>query len=217
MANWFETVSIKTADILQQIKAHPFIEELLAGTLPKDIFYFYVNQDSLYLAEYKKVLAQVGIKCSDENDTQFFLSAATGIIDVENALHQNFLQQTTKTNEPSPTCELYISYLSRMVNNQSLEEGLAAVLPCFSIYKQVGDYILENQINKGHNPYQDWINTYGGEAFAQSVQNAITITNKYAAQASSESIHKMNNTFEKSSKLEWMFWDSAYKKEAWKL
>ncbi|OHX66517.1 thiaminase II [Flammeovirga pacifica] len=217
MNNWYKEISEKTDSILQQIKEHSFIKELMAGTLPKEVFYFYINQDTIYLAEYKKVLAQVGIMCDDENDTQFFLGSATGIINVENALHQNFLKDEMTTNEASITCELYISYLSRMVHTTSLEEGLAAVLPCFTIYKQVGDYILANQSNKGENPYQDWINTYGGEAFANSVNKAIEITNKYASKASPERLEKMNKAFEKASKLEWMFWDSAYNKEAWKI
>ncbi|MGR7814295.1 thiaminase II [Lacinutrix undariae] len=217
MSNWYQEISIQTESIVQQIKEHPFIKELLAGTLPKEVFYFYINQDTIYLSEYKKILAQVGIKCSNENDTQFFLDAATGIINVENALHQNFLKQNTATNISSPTCELYISYLSRMAHTKSLEEGLAAVLPCFTIYKQIGDYILANQTNKDNNPYQDWINTYGGEAFANSVKMAIEITNKHASTVSPEITNKMNTAFEKASKLEWMFWDSAYKKESWKL
>lgn len=217
MENWYEEISVKTEYILQQIKKHPFIKELMAGTLPKEIFYFYINQDAIYLSEYKKVLAQIGIKCSNENDTRFFLDAATGIINVENALHQNFLKQETNTNEPSVTCELYISYLSRMAHTKPLEEGLAAVLPCFTIYKQIGDFILANQNNKSNNPYQDWINTYGGEAFANSVKRAVEITNKYAIKASPETIHKINAAFEKASKLEWMFWDSAYNKESWKI
>jgi len=127
MSNWYEKINLKTAHILEQIKAHRFIQELMAGTLPKDIFYFYINQDAIYLSEYKKILAQIGIKCYDENDTQFFLNAATGIINVENALHQNFLNQKIITNEASITCELYISYLSRMAHTKSLEEGLAAL------------------------------------------------------------------------------------------
>lgn len=217
MENWYEEISLKTQPILDQIKEHPFIKELILGTLSKDVFQFYINQDALYLSEYKKVLAHVGIRCANENDTQFFLASATGIIEVEKALHQHFLHQESSTSIPSPTCELYTSYLSRMVYTQSLEAGLAAVLPCFTIYKEIGDYILANQSNHGDNPYQNWIDTYGGEAFANSVKNALEITNKYAENASLECIQNMNVAFEKAAKLEWMFWDSAYKKEAWKL
>lgn len=217
MSDWYEKISIKTEYILQQIKEHTFIKELMAGTLPKEVFDFYINQDMIYLAEYKKILAQIGIKCSDENHTQFFLDAATGIIEVENSLHQDFLKEEGKTSEASVTCELYISYLSRTVNTKSIEEGLAAVLPCFTIYQQVGDYILANQSNKEDNPYQNWINTYGGEEFANAVNSAIEITTTFASKASPETINEMNKAFEKASKLEWMFWDSAYIKESWKI
>lgn len=215
MSNWYETINNKTEVILDLIKDHPFIVKLMDGSLPLDIFHFYINQDALYLSEYKNVLAILGSKCQDENDTQFFLDSATGIIHVENVLHQNFLKNKNLNNDLSPTCELYTSYLSRIVNTKSLEEGLAAVLPCFTIYKDVGDYIKKNQTNLEDNPFQDWIKTYGGEDFAQSVKGAINIANKHADTANKTTLNKMNVAFEKASKLEWMFWDSAYKKEKW--
>lgn len=217
MSNWYETINNKVDFILQKIKEHPFIIELMEGTLSEEVFLFYINQDTLYLSEYKKILAVVGVKCSDEKETQFFLDAATGIIHVENVLHQLFLKNKSVINEPSPTCELYTGYLSRIVHTHSLEEALAVVLPCFTVYKQVGDHILMSQTNKENNPYQDWINTYGGEEFAESVQKAIEITNKHAESVSQEVLNNMNSAFEKASKLEWMFWDSAYNKEPWKI
>lgn len=217
MQDWYKLARQRTDHILEAIKQQPFIKELMNGTLPSDIFQFYIHQDAMYLAAYKKVLASVGVKCEYEDDTQFFLDSATGIIHVENALHQIFLKENQLVHEPSPTCELYTSYLSRIVANHSLEEALAAVLPCFTIYKEIGDYIQTNQTNKENNPFQDWIDTYGGEEFASSVNNAVAITNKYAANASEDVLAKMETAFTKASKLEWMFWNSAYTKEAWKI
>ncbi|WP_282111573.1 thiaminase II [Maribacter stanieri] len=217
MQDWYKLAREQTDYILEAIKEQPFIKELMNGTLSQEVFQFYINQDAMYLAEYKKVLATIGVKCEHVDDTQFFLDSATGIINVENALHQIFLKDNQLAHEPSPTCELYTSYLSRMVTNHSLEEALAVVLPCFTIYKEIGDYILENQSNKNDNRYQDWIDTYGGEAFAASVSQAIAITNTYAANASDDVLQKMEEAFVKASKLEWMFWDSAYNKEAWKI
>lgn len=215
MQNWFTQVRENTNYILEAIKKQPFITELINGTLPTDVFEFYINQDSLYLENYKKVLAAVGLKCTDNNDMQFFLSSATGIIDVENHLHQLFLKDKPFSKVLSPSCELYLSYLTKMTTNYSLEEGLAAVLPCFTIYQEIGDYILANQNKNIINPYQNWIDTYGGEEFAKSVAQAIEIVNKYAAKTTEETVKKMNLAFEKSSKLEFIFWDSAYKKEQW--
>jgi len=217
MSNWYDEVRGKTESVFQKIIKHDFVLDLMKGTLSKDVFGFYVNQDTLYLSEYTKVLAQVGVKCHQSDETQFYLESATGIIEVEKALHQLFLKEEYLNPTPSPTCELYNSYLARIVSNHSVEVGLAAVLPCFSIYKEVGDYILANQLNKENNIYQEWIDTYAGEEFATSVAKAIAITNKYASSASKENLALMEEVFIKTSKLEWMFWDSAYKQEAWKI
>jgi len=217
MQDWYKKTRIKTENIFQAITAHNFVKELMGATLSKDTFGFYVNQDSLYLSEYKKALVTVGTKCHRPEDTQFFYESATGIIEVEDALHKLFLEETYKSNEPSPTCELYNSYLARIVYNESVEIAAAAVLPCFTIYKEVGDYILKNQQNRATNPYQSWIDTYASDEFAQAVAQAISIVDTYALSASAENLAKMEKVFTKTSKLEWMFWDSAYKEEKWKI
>jgi thiaminase/transcriptional activator TenA len=217
MSNWYNSVRIEINNTFDSIVKQNFINELMSGTLPQDKFLFYVQQDALYLGEYKKALATLGTKLNNQNDSQFFLDSASGIMQVEGALHNSFLKDSSNNTTPTPTCELYTSYLSRIVNTQSIETGLAAVLPCFTIYKEVGDYILNNQENKNANVYQNWINTYGGEEFSISVKNAIEITNRYAKNTTPAVREEMNNAFIKASKLEWMFWDSAYNKEQWKI
>ena len=217
MNNWYEETRKKTDNIFHAIIKHDFVIDLMQATLDKDIFGFYVNQDSLYLSEYKKSLVTVGTKCHRHEETQFFYESATGIIVVEDVLHKEFLEEKYKNPTPSPTCELYNSYVSRVVNNESVEVGIAAVLPCFTIYKEVGDFILKMQGNRGSNPYQSWIDTYASEEFAVAVQQAIDIANTYARTASPENLAKMEEAFIKTSKLEYMFWDSAYQKEGWKI
>ncbi len=61
------------------------------------------------------------------------------------------------------------------------------------------------------------IDTYASNEFAAVVQQAIDIANDYALTASSGNLAKMEESFIKTSQLEWMFWDSAYKQEAWKI
>lgn len=217
MSDWYPNVRKENDFVLNAIKEHPFITQLMDGTLPKSVFHFYIHQDAIYLSEYKKILALVATKCEKSEDTQFFLDSATGIIHVENALHQTYIQEEHSTLQASPTCQLYTSYLYKMVYNNSLQEGLAAVLPCFTIYKEIGDYILANQTNKENNPYQDWINTYGGEDFGNAVKKAIEITHRHSLHASDTIINNMNTAFQKAAKLEWMFWDSAFNQEKWKI
>jgi thiaminase/transcriptional activator TenA len=215
--NWYSNIRLKSEEIYQSIIKHGFITDLIEGRLDKDIFGFYINQDSLYLAEYKKSLVAVGTKCHDAAHTQFFYASATGILAVEDALHKLFLKKEYFNPEPSPACELYNSYLARVVHHSSVEVGIAAVLPCFTIYKEVGDYIAAQQRNTKDNPYQSWIDTYASDEFTKAVEQAIAIADHYALSTSPQNLAKMEEAFLKTSRLEWMFWDSAYQKEKWKI
>ncbi|PCE62888.1 thiaminase II [Sediminicola luteus] len=213
--DWYTQIRPKIQPIFDQIIAHPFIEGLLSGELPMEVFYFYLHQDSLYLSEYRRTLATIGSQCTDMEESQFYLEAANGVILVEKALHTTYLEKARIESPISPTCELYTSYLSKMVHTQSLAVGMAAVLPCFTIYKEVGDYILAQKDGPENNPFQDWINTYGGEAFAESVAQAVRITNTHAQTAPEAELAQMEAAFIKASQLEWLFWDSAYRQEKW--
>ncbi|UZR97941.1 thiaminase II [Chondrinema litorale] len=216
MATWYRTVRPQIEHIYQSIIEQDFIKELMAGTLDRSIFTYYIEQDALYLSEYRRTLATLGCKIDEIEYSQFFLNAASGIILVEASLHHNYLKHSKGVPSHSPTCQLYISYLSRVVNTQPLEVGIAAVLPCFTIYKEVGDYILSHQIAHD-NPYLKWINTYAGEEFANSVSMAIDTANYFARKTSDRRRAQMEKVFIKASQMEWMFWDSAYNKEQWKI
>jgi thiaminase/transcriptional activator TenA len=87
------------------------------------------------------------------------------------------------------------------------------LLPCFWIYKKVGDYISENQVVP--NPYQNWINAYSGEDFAKSVNKMIDLCDQIAEAASEQTRRQMIEAYQTASRLEYIFWDSAYRLEEW--
>jgi thiaminase/transcriptional activator TenA len=47
------------------------------------------------------------------------------------------------------------------------------------------------------------------------VDRAIAITDAVADRASDDARAAMRDAFVTSSRLEWMFWDSAYRRETW--
>ena len=47
-------------DIYDRILKHPFIQELIDGSLDEEAFRFYVIQDALYLRDYARGLALLG-------------------------------------------------------------------------------------------------------------------------------------------------------------
>jgi thiaminase/transcriptional activator TenA len=59
------------------------------------------------------------------------------------------------------------------------------------------------------------IDAYAGEEFGASVEKALGICNQLAEQASPLVRQKMREAYITASKLEYVFWDSAYRMEEW--
>lgn len=213
---WSEQAWQAISEIYTEILKLPFITELMNGSLAKDKFHFYIQQDAIYLADFGKVLAAIAYKSLNTNHTKAFLGFANDTISVEQALHESFLKEIESPfqSEASPSCLLYTSFMHKQFANASLEVAMASVLPCFWIYKEVGDYILANQVQSA-NPYQEWINTYGGEEYGKAVESAISICDELASHCTEEQRSNMTDAFKMCSKMEWMFWESAYRLEKW--
>lgn len=211
---WSEAAWNAAKPIYDSILQQPFINGLMDGSLDKEKFMFYIQQDALYLAEYGKVLTGIASKLRNPEHISAFIHFAGDTMVVEKALHATFLKGVPKEDNMSPACLFYTSFLLKQLANAPVEVIAAAVLPCFWIYKEVGDYILAHQ-TKGDNAYQDWIDTYGGEDFEKSVNHAISICDELADKCTNEQREAMTDAYIMCSKMEWLFWDSAYRLEEW--
>jgi thiaminase/transcriptional activator TenA len=214
--NWSNHVWKTIEPVYARILQLPFIQELMNGTLPKDKFLFYLQQDAIYLSEYGKVLAGIAARVNHHDYKQALLKFAGDTVSVEQALHEFYLKDIDYTHrtEASPSCMLYTGFLNSLLASRPVEEALAGILPCFWIYKQAGDYILENQ-TKSENAYQQWIDTYGGVEFAEAVSLAKAICDEVADTCTDTQQQAMTQAFVLASKMEWMFWNSAWNMEQW--
>jgi thiaminase/transcriptional activator TenA len=204
-----------TKEIYKKIIQLPFNQELMKGTLNMDRFIFYVRQDSLYLIDYCRALAIIASKLEKTERILQFLKFAEDSILVEKAMHEKFLSEykDEAKNQKSPACFSYTNFLLATAAFKSTEEAVASILPCFWIYREVGDYIYDNSASS--NPYQEWIDTYSAEEFRKATDKAIEVTDEIAEAANSIIRLKMTEVFKLSTRLEYIFWESAYKKEKW--
>lgn len=211
----------KNASRYQAILDMPFNQELCDGELPQETFKYYMIQDAHYLEGFARALAVAAAKgITTEHIIQFSSSAHTAIV-VERSLHQEYFdtfgvsEDAFRLTEPSPECELYTSYLTKLAYQAPYEALIAGLLPCFWIYAEVGKHI--HQRAAPDNPYQEWINTYASEEFEAGVQRVIEVTNSVAAEATQTTRDAMHLAFTRATQLEWMFWDSAYHQRTWPL
>lgn len=211
---WSDDAWEEALPIIGEIFDLPFIKELYDGTLPKEKFIFYIEQDSIYIENYSKVLAHIASRLPDQDQISDFLKFASEGILVEKILHETYLVGTEIEARPTPTTLLYNSYESAK-SLDPVEVEAASILPCFWVYQNVGERIMRKCSED--NPYIHWIETYGDETFAMSTKRAIEICDELASRASDEIRNKMTEAFIMATRMEWMFWDSAYNLEKWKI
>jgi thiaminase/transcriptional activator TenA len=184
-----ESAMANVSAVREQIKALPFLQELVAGTLPEASFAFYLTQDSLYLRQYSKVLAALASRAPTVAVTQNMARAADMALVVEGALHEGFLSSLSELSaeerrrtEPSPTCAAYTDYQQSRLAFSPYEVAFAAALPCYTIYAEVGRHILS--ITQGAeldaNPYKAWVQTYGGQDFEEATARAVAALDELA-------------------------------------
>lgn len=214
---WSESTWDDIQEYYQSILNMPFIKELSDGSLPQEKFRFYMAQDSLYLEHFGRTLSIIAAKISDLQDVLAFMHFAENAIIVENALHESYFKDfgLTDKGDLQPACHHYIHFLRSTAALESVEIAVAAVLPCFWIYREVGNYIYEIQ-NTENNPYEKWIATYAGEEFSEAVDQAISICDKLAENSTEETIKKMTEAFITASRMEYYFWEAAYDLKTWK-
>lgn len=148
-----------------------------------------------------------------------FVQSAVEAVAVEQALHERYLKEfgvgaTEGTEaEPSPDCLAYTSFLIAAAYHEPWEILVAALLPCFWIYWDVGRAIAERAAPA--NPYRPWIDTYADESFGEAVRTVIAITDRAAKATTPATRDKMFAAFERSCQYEWLFWDGAYHRRGW--
>lgn len=209
----------RTAPLRAAIDALPFNTELAAGTLDRARFQTYIVQDALYLDQYGRALALAAARGPDSATLQQFAQSAIGAVMVERALHERYLTEfgvdpaSLATAEPSPDCLGYTSFLMATAYHDPFEVLLAALLPCFWIYWDVGNTIAK-QAAAG-NPYRAWIETYSDEGYGAAVRGVIAATDRAAAGTTDALRNRMMTAFIRSTQWEWLFWDGAYQRRGW--
>lgn len=219
MTTFSETAWQRTARLRRAIHELPFNRELAAGTLSPGRFRVYIIQDAIYLGQYSRTLAIAGAKAPDGPTLRAFVQSALEAVSVEQALHERYLAEfgvepaQIESAEPSPDCLAYTSFLVATAYHEQWDVLVAALLPCFWIYWDVGCAIAKR--TGPDNPYRAWIETYADETFGQAVRQVIAITDRAAATVPHSVQMKMLDAFVRSSQYEWLFWDGAYQQRRW--
>ena len=209
----------RVSGLRASIHAHPFNQGVAAGTLDLARFRTYVVQDALYLRAFTRALAYAAARAERSDDVTFLTLRAQESVGAEEALHRTLFERfgidatAASAAEPSPACAHYRDFLLRLAGTEPYEVLLSGLLPCFWVYWEVGCAIRE--VASPGNPFQPWIETYAGEEYKAVVEGAIRITDRAAAEASGAVRERMFTTFIEATRLEWRFWEAAWRHDEW--
>ena len=205
--------------IFAAILRHPFVAGLTDGSLTPNRFRFYAVQDALYLRDFARALSIAAARAPRDEWIIMFDDHAAGALRVERQLHEGFFSAwglgpaDVAATPLAPTNAAYTSYLLAVAYGRPFHEALAALLPCYWIYWEVG-----KALERAGSPdplYARWIGTYAAEEFGGLVRAVLDAVNTLASQLRPGELDAMRRHFVTTSRYEWMFWDMGYRREVW--
>lgn len=207
--------------IRRAILSHPFLVGLSSGELAKESFRFYLLQDSLYLKAYARVLSLAASKAPREAWAKTFDSHAANALKEEKVLHEGLLEELGVSERSlteasmAPTNKAYSSYLLATAALEPFPNVLGALLPCYWIYLEVGTTLKKN--GSPDPIYRRWIETYASGAYESVVREVLQMAKETLRSITQQEAEALARRFMTSCRYEWMFWDMAFRMEAWPL
>ena len=189
------------ADVRAEIDALPFVRALADGSLEDDDFSWYLAQDALYLGDYARVLAEASRRAPTVSEQTFWAGCAQQALVTELELHRGWLDGDQEPETlPGPVTTAYVDHLLATTARGGYAEVVAAALPCFWIYADVGARLAEHRTDD--HPYAAWLTTYADEEFAEATARAVDLVSTLAASSPPQVRERMFAAFRASAALE---------------
>lgn len=215
-------------EALVDIAGLEFLAELADGTLPTATFVHYIQQDAAYLAGYGRAMTLLAAGARDRDQMRFWARATAETIAEEQAMQAQLMESRQFASiaaelagddgdvVPSPTTLGYTSWLVATAAVDEHEVAVAAVLPCFWVYAEVGRHLVET-IGEGmaEHPYRRWVETYSDPEYDAAVEEACGIFEALYEEADEPLRARMLAAFRRGCVYEHHFWDAARRREDW--
>ena len=210
-----ETLRARAEPIWRAIFAHPFLEELRAGTLPEETFRYYVSQDFRFLEGFARAVA-IALSKAPDSETLLLLSKRVPV-PVEREMHRGLFsllqmdEGEAERTDLAPTNRAYVNHLLSTATLGGVGDAAAALLPCPWTYHEIGRRLGE----PGHPIYRSWASIYQQGLLTESVEAWRRVVDEAAGEAGEARRRAMEDAFLASSRYEYLFWEMAWRKERW--
>lgn len=199
---------------------HPFVRGIGDGTLDLDQFKHWVRQDYLFLVEYCRLFGLAAARAPDLETLTRFADLLRATARTEMDLHRAYAHEfgiadAELEREPmAPTTRAYTDFLLRVAATGDFAELAAALLPCMWGYAEIGQALK----TRGLPPqpgYAKWIETYADPDFSALAGWCRDLVDRLGHGADEAARRRMEDAFLTSSRYEYLFWEMAWRREAW--
>ncbi len=153
------------ADSAQACLAHPFVQGISDGSLPRLRFAGYIGQDAFYLQAFARAYVIAAAKAPDWAGFRELHELAGGVLQ-ELELHQGVAQAwglNLATVTPASTTRRYTDFLLATAWSSETGITLAAMTPCMRLYAFLGQQ-LARRPNRTL-AYREWVDAYSSADF----------------------------------------------------
>jgi hydroxymethylpyrimidine/phosphomethylpyrimidine kinase len=196
-----------SAPVRREIEELEFVRRLGDGALETERFLAYLDQDLQYLDGYSRALAALAARAPGEEARSFFAAGAVSCTETEAQLHRARLRHAGLEGAGAPAGEVtrrYTTFLLAATAAEPYPVGLAAVLPCYWVYADVGRHLQElaRRSDAAAHPYADWLATYADEGFQEATRIARRLLDEAARDAGPAVRERMREVFLEACALE---------------
>ncbi len=170
-------------DLAEACLEHPFIRGLADGSLPREVFAFYVAQDALFLGAFARAYSLAAAKAPDWEGFGAFHALAGGVLE-ELELHGAYAAAWgVKLDEvqAGAATRRYTDFLLATAYRHEVGATAAAMTPCMRLYAFLGQELAQG--GAAEHAYGDWIRTYSSEAFEGLAQRLEGLIDRYGQDA----------------------------------
>lgn len=214
-----DELKVAAQDSWEQSLNHPFVQGIVKGDLPLETFKYYILQDIYYLKHYGKIHAIAASQADDFSVTAMLADAARNTAEAELTVHKehaeilNITEEDITNFKPAPTAYAYTSHLYRSTMYGNLAYTVAAMLPCYWLYADIGK--KNEHANPEREIYRNWIKMYASDWFQDATKGQIDLLNSLVADMSEKDKEKIKEVFLLAKEYELHFWEMSYTFETW--
>jgi thiaminase/transcriptional activator TenA len=209
----FDDLKQSFADDWRAYCQHEFIRDLGAGTLAKDAFRHYLEQDYLFLVHFARAYGLAVYKSRNVTDLRRALASLKAIVDVEMGLHIQYcagwgISESALMTLPEARATMaYTRYVLDAGNRGDLLDLHVALAPCLIGYAEIATWLNAQPfvVHEG-NPYASWIAMYASDEFQAAAAGEKAWLDEHLATVTPARFAELATTFKDATRLEIDFW-----------